>query len=149
MRKILLVLISIGVAASTVWAEPERDLSAIKVNLTDNASLLIADDQGQLTGVDPTIPKMYQDIPESNGGDVPFTRAVSIFHPQGTAYQLIVIGMNRGDYALEMVAYSQDGTPQPKITLRGDASPGAKADYDITFNRDWAGGDNASTMVRH
>ncbi len=149
MKKLLLILLGLAIAVPAVYAEDAHDLSTITVTVDGNASLIMVDEQEHLTGVDPTIPKMYQDIPESNGGDVPFSRSVSIFHPQGITYHVIVLGMNFGAYKLDMAAYSQDGTPQPKITLQGDTAPGVKANYDITFNRDWSGANDASTMVQH
>jgi hypothetical protein len=148
-RKILLILFGLGPAASVVCAAQANDLSMITLNLNGNASLLVADEQGHLTGVDPTIPKMYQEIPESNGGAIPAALSVSIAHPQGVTYQVIVVGMNIAPYTLAMAAYSKDGTPQPKIAIEGNTAPGVKTSYDITFKPDGSAGGDASTIILH
>src|SRR4051812_36532735 len=97
-KKILLALLGLRLALPLQGAGETKDLSMITLNLNDNASLLVADEQGHLTGVDPTVPKLYQEIPESNCNGLPAARSISLFHPQGARYQVAVIGTQLGTF---------------------------------------------------
>ena len=84
-----------------------------------------------------------QEIPESSHGldavedeetgDLPFASAhtVSIFQPAEGLYRIRLTGARLGAYTLVVHPWSQDGSGQPALALRGLAREGSESTFEV------------------
>lgn len=126
--------------------DPTDDISGLNLSLGDNAALLVANNNGMLTGLDVTTGGILQNIPGSAyskdtveddvTGDLPIrgSQLIDIFRPLTETYEVIINGFNLGPYTLGVRAFSQDGTAQPPVSLPGIAGPGSSSSFQIQFS---------------
>jgi hypothetical protein len=131
--------------------DPNGDISSLNITSDHNVSLLVTDSLNNRTGEDPSSGAVVQQIPGSayfidriTDGDIdginsagepePTTHAVQIFQPSQGVYSLIVKGVAEGPYTISIDAFSNNGGPQPPISLEGTIAQGATRTYSFVYN---------------
>ncbi len=117
-------------------ADPPEDISALDMDVGNNAELLIVDPAGNRTGFDGSTGSILNDIPHSGhfvdqvtDNDTGTTRfgishSVLIFQPTPGTYLLRLTGLNSGPYSISTYAFAQDGSPEVPVTINGVVSAG-------------------------
>ncbi len=128
-----------------VVKDPPGDISELDIAVDGNADLLVADPFGNVTGHDVNLGTISQSIAGSSyisdalnddvtgepGTDV--TRQVPIFQPSVGTFRINVNGTKLASYTLSVRAFSQDGSAQPFIVLKGIGAPGSTTQYQVQF----------------
>jgi len=142
------------VAASIPIVNPSSTLSKGKT-AGDNSALdfdagttefLVIDPLGRETGFDSSTDSILQQIPRSayisdfveaddeSGVETPTTYGVDIFQPSQGIYMVTLTGLQLGTYTLSVRAFSQDGSPQPAVSLQGAAEPGSSSTVTVQYS---------------
>jgi len=125
---------------------PAGDASALNFSLDNHADLLVSDPKGLRTGISGARGMILEEIPDTayltmtlgneETGD-PSTaqtgHTVDIPTPVTGIYQVRVAGVESGQYTLGIRAFSQDGSPQPALTMPGVAALGSVSLFNIQF----------------
>lgn len=137
--------------------DPPGDISGLSFAVADEVELLVTDPQGRRSGIDPAGGERLQEIPDSShgldgvedeeSGDQPFGLAhvVSVFQPAAGAYEARLTGVRPGPFTLAVRVFSQDGSPQPPLSLPGIAGEGSVSTFALELTT--APGE-ASRLVR-
>lgn len=126
-------------------ADPAGDISGLDVIVQD-AALLITNDVGQQSGVDPVTGTVSNSIPRSSAfadsladdvtGEQPTDVGsyLQIFQPSGGLYRIDVTPVTSGTNDLVINAFSADGTPQPRVVLPVTGGVGATTTFQVMYS---------------
>jgi len=126
--------------------DPANDTSGLDLSVVENANLLLTDPGGKRTGFDSSTDSILQQIPRSayisdfveaddeSGVETPTTYGVDIFQPSQGIYMVTLTGLQLGTYTLSVRAFSQDGSPQPAVSLQGAAEPGSSSTVTVQYS---------------
>jgi len=125
--------------------DPTEDRSGLYVSVGTSADILVTDASNRHTGLNSSTSQELQDIPGSGhfvdraDNDIApvlasgVTHSVGIFRPACGTYEVAVGGLALGTYSLLVSAFSEDGSPQPPISLPGIAALGSASNFQIEF----------------
>jgi DNA-binding beta-propeller fold protein YncE len=125
--------------------DPSGDRSALDLAVGHIADLLITDSSGRQTGFSADTSEIMDDIPQSayfkdaldddgiTARALGFTHSVQIGQPLPDNYSVTISGSALGTYTLLINPFSQDGTPQPALSLVGVAGIGSRSFFTIHF----------------
>ncbi|MFO0795599.1 MAG: C39 family peptidase [Candidatus Brocadiaceae bacterium] len=125
---------------------PPGDISELDLATGDDVELLIVDPSGMRTGFDPNgglvvehiaNSTYFRDALEDDVTGAPPTETahlIGISRPSAGIYQIIVTGLKIGTYTLSGRVFSQDGTSQPEIIIRGIAGPASTSSFSVVFS---------------
>lgn len=128
-----------------VVKDPPGDISELDIAVDGSADLLVSDPGGNLTGHDASLGTITQaiagsayfsdrlDNDETGEPGTDTVRQVPIFSPSVGTFNIQVNGTKLSPYSLSVRAFSQDGSAQPFIVLRGIGAPGSTSQYQIQF----------------
>jgi hypothetical protein len=134
-----------GFSTRGIVKDPPGDISALDIDTGDNITLLVTDALGNRTGTDPTSGSPLQEIPGSayfidrlddditGAVDTRPAHMVLIPTPKPGTFTIAAQGVNSGPYTISISAFSQDGSPQPRIVFTGNAVPGSSTTYTINY----------------
>jgi N-acetylneuraminic acid mutarotase len=126
--------------------DPPDDRSGLALYVGTNVDLLLTDPSGRKTGLDVATGEVLDQIPTSAHfsdaiendvtGSPPtgISHSVEVLQPAGGTQQVLVTGLELGIFMLEVDAFSQDGSPQPPVSIQGIASPGSSSSFQIEFD---------------
>lgn len=127
-----------------VIKDPE-DMSEFNVSVGDEADLLVTDATGHRTGFAPVTGQVTE-IPSSAylrtqvADDITgqtstgLTHSIQVLTPGEGTYSLTVNGVEPGLYTVTMHFYSQDGSAEPELSVRGIANVGSSSTFQIQFS---------------
>jgi len=74
-------------------------------------------------------------IDDDETGEIgPTNRSVDIFQPEAGSYSVLVSGLKLGTFALTVIPFAQDNSPQPRLSLPGIAGPGSTSTFQIQYS---------------
>jgi hypothetical protein len=114
--------------------DPEGDRSSVHLAVGGNVDFVVMDSSGRRTGVDSGID--LREIPDSGylldsihdedveERDFRPTHFVHFTKPEDSVYQLLLTGVEAGEYTLQVSTFAVDGTAQPAVKISGLVAPG-------------------------
>ncbi len=126
---------------------PKPLRASIYIYLASPAELLVIDPLGRKLGRDPVTDIAYNEIPDSSytkdgsimSSDVPINlegihgRVIYISYPLNGEYNIKVIGIDSGSYALDFSVYNEVGEATD-INLEGIIDKGVTSNYSLNYN---------------
>jgi hypothetical protein len=126
--------------------DPPGNVSGLDVSVADAADILVVDPLGRVTGYDPALAGVVEQIPRSvhfsdclEASDLtgaPGTstaRQVEIYQPLPGTYQIFLVGTNAGSYRLTLRAFSQTGAAEAPLILLGTRTSNALVSFQFNL----------------
>jgi hypothetical protein len=126
--------------------DPPGDISELNVALGDGAEILVTAENRHRTGFDSATGNVLQDITgsayfrdrldndETGEPSTETTHAVQIFQPGPGTYKITITGLKTATYVLSIRIYSEDGSPQPALSVPGVVGVGSSSSFEIQLS---------------
>jgi hypothetical protein len=127
-------------------AKTEQDQSTLWIISKTRVTLIVSDNRGRRTGVDPKTKKVLQEIPGSTC-EVDFVKnkytqeeaveayeRITIAPSPSMPYRFKVLGLQDGPFEIDISALSRDGSSEPGKQVEGIISEAAQKSFVLTYD---------------